>query len=205
MKPRQNARNIVEELEEKARRKKGLGEDGFGRTVVRGLIGHMIEDGRIGLGMVGSMYRGPEGTQYYDDIPGEPLEEARINMAREEELEEFRKHGVYTKVPLQECWEATGKPPVGTRWVEVNKGGRENPEYRSRLVAQEVKTDKREDLFAATPPLEAKKMLLAIVVSQWGMKHGRRMKLDFIDVRRAYFHAKARRDVFFKLPGEDHE
>ena len=40
-----------------------------------------------------------------------------------------------------------------------------NPEYRSRLVAQEIKTDKREDLFAATPPLEAKKMFVSLAAS----------------------------------------
>ena len=31
------------------------------------------------------------------------------------------------------------------------------------------------------------------------------MNIDFIDVRRAYFHAKARRRVFVKLPEEDYE
>ncbi len=31
------------------------------------------------------------------------------------------------------------------------------------------------------------------------------MKLDFIDVRRAYFHAKARRDVYIELPDEEKE
>ena len=31
------------------------------------------------------------------------------------------------------------------------------------------------------------------------------MKLDFIDVRRVYFHAKARREVYVKLPAEDSE
>ena len=30
-------------------------------------------------------------------------------------------------------------------------------------------------------------------------------KLEFIDVRRAYFHAKARRMVYVRLPEEDHE
>ena len=50
-----------------------------------------------------------------------------------------------------------GKDPIGTRWIDVNKGDDDNPEYRSRLVAQEIKRDNREDLFAATPPLEAKK------------------------------------------------
>ena len=41
------------------------------------------------------------------------------------------------------------------------KGDDFEPEYRSRWVAQEVKTDRREDLFAATPPLEAIKLLLS--------------------------------------------
>ena len=64
-------------------------------------------------------------------------------------------------------------------------------------------------MFAATPPLEAKKMLFSLAVTegagyQTGCKE-RGMKLDFIDIRRAYFHAKARRDVFIKLPEEDAE
>ena len=29
------------------------------------------------------------------------------------------------------------------------------------------------------------------------------MKLDFIDVKRAYFHAKARRNLYVELPEED--
>ena len=32
-----------------------------------------------------------------------------------------------------------------------------------------------------------------------------RNKMDFIDVRRAYFHARARRDVYIKLPDADYE
>jgi hypothetical protein len=70
------------------------------------------------------------------------------------------------------------------------------------LVAQEIKRDKREDLFAATPPLEAKKLLFSIVASSGSSE---RFKIDFIDVRRAYFHAKSRRPVFVKLPPEDHQ
>ena len=72
---------------------------------------------------------------------------------------------------------------------------------------QEIQTDKREDSFVATPPLEAKKILLALAVTQGvGFNKGRRhmgMKLDFVDVRRAYFHAKARRDIYVALPAED--
>ena len=69
--------------------------------------------------------------------------------------------------------------------------------YRSRLVAKEIKTDKRTDLYAATPPLEALKMLLSLAVTEGvGYKKDRPkagMKLEFIDVERAYFQADARR------------
>jgi len=76
-------------------------------------------------------------------------------------------------------------------------------------VAQEIKTNKREDLFAATPPLEAKKLLFSFAVTEGiGFVRGQRangMKLDFIDIRRAYFHALARRKVYVKLCKEDYE
>lgn len=58
-------------------------------------------------------------------------------------------------MPIEEAIRVTGKKPIGTRWVDINKGDAVNPEYR--LVAKEIKINKREDLFAATPPLEAKK------------------------------------------------
>ena len=72
--------------------------------------------------------------------------------ARSEEMKELVKHNVYNKVPLSKCWEATGKAPIRVRWVDVNKGDKIHPDYRSRLVAKEIKIGKREDLFAATPP-----------------------------------------------------
>ena len=90
--------------------------------------------------------------------------------------------------------------PIGTRWVDVNKGDDANPEYSSRLVAQEIKRDNREDLFAATPPLEAKKMLMAMAVIECiGYRKGDQNggnNLEFIDVKRAYFHAEAQRLVY---------
>ena len=54
----------------------------------------------------------------------------------------------------------TGKPPIKVGWLDINTGGKLNPDYRSRLVAKEITKDNRDDLFAATPPLEAKKLLL---------------------------------------------
>ena len=61
-----------------------------------------------------------------------------------------------------------------------------HPEYRSRLVAKEIKLNKGLNMFAATPPLEAKKLWFAAAVTEGvGYKRGARehgMKLDFIDI-----------------------
>ena len=109
--------------------------------------------------------------QYFDNISGEELKGDMVREARREEMLEVKKHNVYEKVSFEECWRVTGKPPIGTRWVDVNKGDTVHPEYRSRLVAQEIKTDKREDLFAATPPLEAKKLLMALALQkEWDLR-----------------------------------
>ena len=141
-------------------------------------------------------------SEFWDDLSGKVLDANRVRKARIEEMGEIAKHGVYAKVPIKECWEATGTNPIGTRWVDVNKGDDTNPDYRSRLVAQEINNHKREDLFAATPPLESKKILLSLAVTE-GIGHQKGdtsngMRIDFIDVRRAYFHAPARRPVFVK-------
>ena len=89
----------------------------------------------------------------------------------------------------------------------MNKGDEVNPDYRSRLVAKAIKTDKREDRFAATSPLEAKKALFSLAVAQgvgWGVSGGP-MKIEFIDISTAFFHAEARREVYIQLPPEDGE
>ncbi len=104
---------------------------------------------------------------------------------------------MYEKVPIEECWKETGRGPVGVKWADANKGDKEKPEYRCRLVAKEIKKDKREDLFAAPPPLEAKRMLF----SPWASVPG--LRLDFGDVVRAYSHARARRKVYVVLSKED--
>ena len=59
---------------------------------------------------------------------------------------------------------------VGVRWVDHNKGTSVSPEVRSRLVAQEFAAkDRRDDLFAATPPLAATRLLLVwrVVAKGW--------------------------------------
>ena len=57
-------------------------------------------------------------------------------------------------------------------------------------------------LFAATPPLEALKILLSLAVTLGCNPH---KKLLFIDIKKAFFHALARRTVYVALPPEDSE
>ena len=91
---------------------------------------------------------------------------------------------MYTKRPIKECHDKTGKDPIGTRWVDINKGDEKNPEYRSRLVAQELNQSKRDDMFAATPPLEVLRLVISILASTRKQK---KWKLDSVDIKRAYF------------------
>ena len=98
-------------------------------------------------------------VEYYDDVTNLPLDPVLVKKAREEEMQQFRRHGAYEKVPVQEAHEVTGKGPIGSGWLDINKGDTGAPEYRSRLVAKEVRRTKDDDMFAASPPLEAKKAL----------------------------------------------
>ena len=101
----------------------------------------------------------------------------------------------------------TGKGPIGSRWIDINKGDDENPEYRSRLVAKEINRSPSDEMFAATPPLEAEKMLFSMAMSSFAQNRAKNFhgvqKLLFIDVRRAYFYAPSRRPVYVALPEED--
>merc|ERR1711884_311520 len=98
-------------------------------------------------------------ARFYDNVTGKPLEDWRVLKARKEELEYFRKEKVYVQVPRTKCWEVTGKGPIRVRWVDVNKGDDENPDYRSRLVAMEFRVRSNNDFFSGTPPLEALRYL----------------------------------------------
>lgn len=74
-------------------------------------------------------------------------------------------------------------------------------------MGQAIKVNRRDGLFAATPPLEAMNLLLSLAVTCGiGFKEGNKNnwhKLDFIDIGRAYYHAPACREVCVKLPPGD--
>ena len=87
-----------------------------------------------------------------------------VRKAREEEMQFVKKHAVYEKVPMSQCWKETGKNPIKTGWADTNKGTSECPNMRSRWVAKEYNTGPRPDLFSATSPLEGVKLVISEAV-----------------------------------------
>ncbi len=92
-----------------------------------------------------------------------------MDLVRKSQGEEVKFMGeidMYEEVSVEECWRKTGRAPTSCKWVNVNKGGEgEEQEVRCRMVARDFKPKgekDRDDLFAATPPLEAKKILLGM-------------------------------------------
>ena len=109
------------------------------------------------------------------------MDPEELSKAREEELTYFDKIAMYEEAPIDECWRETGAPPVGTKWVDVVKNTDGCEFVRSRLVAKDFrrKGDGREDLFAATPPLDTIKALLSLA-------HRDGLKVLVLDVKKAH-------------------
>ena len=137
-----------------------------------------------------------------DDVTGTVLVPELVRLARAEEMSYFKKLGVYDVVPRSDALRTGGKV-IGTRWVDVNKGDSTNPNCRSRLVGREFNVGRDDTLYAATPPLEA----LRLILSHAGMwipgRNGERKAVMINDVRRAYFYARATRDLYIEIPRED--
>ena len=89
-------------------------------------------------------------TVFVDVNGGNELDKNLVIEARKTEMEFFRKMAVYRKVPKSEVMRQGGKI-ISTRWIDTDKGYRGNPNYRSMLVAREIKKDKRQDLFSGHP------------------------------------------------------
>jgi hypothetical protein len=157
-----------------------------------------------GIAEVGSIEPHPEDTEwrkYWDDISGQELDAALTKAARAEEVSEIHRMGVYDKVSIEECLRETGRLPIGTRWVDTNKGDLTNPKIRSRLVAQELNLSKQPEIFAATPPIEYVRYLVSCVASSQFTAEPTRLMVQ--DVKKAYFYAPATRRIYVKIPDED--
>ena len=72
-------------------------------------------------------------------MSGKELNSELVKAARSEEIDVVRKMQVWKKVPREQCIAETGRQPIGTRWVDTNKGDDAAPKVRSRIAAQELK------------------------------------------------------------------
>ena len=99
-----------------------------------------------------------EFIKYFNERPREHLDAKMVQAARQEEVTFMKKIALYEEAEESEAWAVTGKPPITTNWVVVNKGSGESPDIRCRLVSRDFKPKGEKtswDIFAAMPLLEA--------------------------------------------------
>ena len=76
-----------------------------------------------------------------------------------------------------------------------------NPKYQLQICgARTFNIEKRDDLFAVTPPLETFKAVISVCSSN--QKRARPFRILSIDVKRAYLYAPATRPIFIKIQME---
>jgi len=169
------------------------------------VVAMLAEDHYCSLAEVGS--EGP----FYDNISGKLLDTAKVLEARRQEVEFIESMGVWVAVPRD------NHKVIKARWVDVDKGGPGQENYRSRYVAKEIKRASQltgEELgyehFAAMPPLAALRFLITLcVTSAWRSIDGATIYrkpsqscLSFVDVKRAHFVSPAQREIYVELPAE---
>ena len=131
-------------------------------------------------------------TTFLDDRTGKVLDGTAVI-----------RRGVWTEVPLQECFDSTGKKPVGARWVDIETA---DDTTRSRLVARHFKlrcgVDDLEGPHASMPPVELVKFLIVRAVQRSAVGDVR--KVMWIDIGKAHLYAPVTYQAFVDLPEELH-
>ena len=84
-----------------------------------------------------------------------------------------------------------------------NKGDAANPDVRARLVACEVNygTTTEASFYAAAPPPESKKILFVKYADE-PTRQGKPQRISFVDIRKAYFNASPKKNIFISLSKE---
>ena len=140
-------------------------------------------------------------VEYFDENTWEPLDPGLVDVGEKDELDRFRKMGVYSYVDRDKALADEGGKFVKTKWVRVNKGTSSAPKVRCRLVAQELGYGERiDELFAGTPPLP-----LVRIVLHHAATAGSSRILMFLDVKCAFLYGIMPRRVYIELPRQDPE
>ena len=154
------------------------------RAVLRGVSLQLKDERKLKAGCYGiqavddeeeikeSIYSPANGYsgQFRDDMTGQVLRDDLVKIARATELEWFHSKQVWLKVPRGRARDVTGRPPISVRWVDVNKGDEDEPKYRSRLVARQLKVHDKSNtsFFSPTPPLGALRAVLSLAMTRTG-------------------------------------
>ena len=106
--------------------------------------------------------------QFKDDVTGQVFKDKLVQEAGRIELDFLNKKGVWTKVPYEEARKRTGRPPIIVRWVDASTGDEIEENYRSRLVARQLKAHDHSNTsyFAPAPPLEALRTIIGLAVTE---------------------------------------
>ena len=139
---------------------------------------------------------------YRDEYTNEILPAHLIKAAIIDELDYFNSK-VWEVTDVQTMKRYKDHKLVRCRWVLCNKGDAASPDVRARLVACEFNygTTTEASFYAATPPLEAKKILFPKYADE-PVRRGKQQRISFVDIRKAYFNALPKRNIFMSLPKE---
>ena len=100
---------------------------------------------------------------YLDENTGELLDPRLVQAGEAEELQRFAKMGVYGYADRQAAYDDPDGVFVNVKWVRTNKGTKQKPQVKCRLVAQELAYGTRMDeLYANTPSSSCVKMALLL-------------------------------------------
>ena len=115
--------------------------------------------------------------------------------------------GVFETSSWEECLRTTGKAPITTNWIDTDRGSNGEVMVRSRLVARDFKRKgevDRFELFAAIPPLEAKRMLFRMAVLKNQEHPSKKYKPMFLEMKKAHLNGKLKEDewAYVVLPPE---
>ena len=130
---------------------------------------------------------GEKEVKFYDERTGEPLETSEVYKGRDKELTKMESFNVKNDITYAEA-KAKGLRLVRSRWIDTAKEIDGKPGVRSRLVAQEVNTYKREDVSMGTPLMRVRRAIISHATAKPGEKQSRKLVARY-DVSVAFFHA----------------
>ena len=138
-------------------------------------------------------------VEAWDDVTGKALDPIALRQARLKEMKYVKEKEVWQPISPDEA-RRRGWKVVEARWIDINKGDEDAPNYRSRLVAKEFNDGAGEGLFASTPPQEALRFLISEAATVRGREDWEDKVIMVNDVARAFFEAPMRRDICVELP-----